>query len=817
MRLNQIFRRLLQLPVFTTVAVLTLAIGIGANAAIFSVIEGVLLKPLPYPRADELVVLDHTAAGLGLKSTGAAPFLYFTYREDGRVFQDVAMVTGDTVSLTGLAEPEEVRCIVVTDGFLPMLGATPTLGRLFSKQDDSPAGAETVILTAGYWRTRFGGDPAVIGRRVLLDGRAREIIGVLPDSFRFLDPKPSLVLPLRIDREKVRLGNFSYTAVARLRPGATLDQATAEVARLLPVALSRFPAFPGFSVKMFDEAKLQPNLRLLETDVVGDVRPVLWVLMGTIGMVLLIACANVANLLLVRADGRQLELAVRAALGASRGRIAYELLAESVILGLFGGVAGLGFAYAGVRTLIALAPGNLPRLDNISIDPTVLLFTLVISIAAGLLFGAIPIFKYAGPHVAAGLRGGGRTASASRERHRARSTLVVVQVALALVLLVSSGLMIRTFQALRQVNPGFTNPEEVLTLRLSIPSAQVKEPEAVVRMQQAIADKIAMIPGVTSVGLTSIVPMTDSGWHDPIFAADKTYEQRQLPPLRLFKFLSPGLLKTMGNTLVAGRDFTWDDAYGKRPVAMVSENLARELWNEPSSAIGKRIRESMSSDWREVVGVVADERDDGVDKKAPTIAFWPMMMVHFEGDEVQVRRTMAYMIRSRRTGSTGLTNEVGHAVWSVNPNLPLASVRPLDAIVSSSMARTSFTLVMLAIAGAMALLLGVAGIYGVISYSVSQRTREIGIRMALGAQRQEVTRMFVRYGLSLAAVGIGFGLAAAVALTRLMGSLLFEISPIDPLTYVAVCLSLVAAAVLASYVPALRATLVNPVTALRAE
>jgi putative ABC transport system permease protein len=817
MRLNQIFRRLLQLPVFTTVAVLTLAIGIGANAAIFSVIEGVLLRPLPYPQPDGLVILDHTAAGLNLKSTGAAPFLYFTYREDGRVFQDVAMWTGDTVSVTGLAEPEEVRCIVVTDGLLPMLGTTPALGRLFSKQDDSPSGGETVILTAGYWRARFGGDPSAIGRRVLLDGRAREIIGVLPDSFRFLDQKPSLILPLRLDREKVRLGQFSYTAVARLKPGATLEQATADVARLIPVGLSRFPPFPGFSLKMFDEAKLQPNLRLLKADVIGDVGSVLWVLMGTIGMVLLIACANVANLLLVRAEGRQQELAVRAALGASRGRIAYELLAESVILGLVGGVAGLGLAYAAVRALIALAPGNLPRLDNISIDPTVLLFTFAISIIAGLLFGAIPVFKYAGPHVAAGLRGGGRTSSASRERHRARSTLVVVQVALALVLLVSSGLMIRTFQALRHVNPGFTNPQEVLTLSLGIPTAQVKEPEAVVRMHQAIMDKIAAIPGVTSVGLTTVVPMTDSGWRDPIFAADKTYEQSQLPSIRLFKFLSPGLLKTMGNTLVAGRDFTWADVYDKRPIALVSENLARELWKEPSAAIGKQIRENMNSAWREVVGVVGDERDEGVDKKAPAIALWPMMMVKFEGDDVLVRRTMAYMIRSQRTGSTGFTNEVSRAVWSVNPNLPLASVRTLDAIVSASMARTSFTLVMLAIAGAMALLLGVAGIYGVISYSVSQRTREIGIRMALGAQRTDVTRMFVRYGLGLAAIGIACGLAAAVALTRLMTSLLFEVSPIDPLTYVAVCVSLTAAAVLASYLPALRATAVNPVTALRAE
>ena len=817
MRLNQILRRLLQLPVFTSVAVLTLAIGIGANAAIFSVIDGVLLKPLPYPDPDQLVVLDHAAPGVNLKHAGAAPFLYFTYREDARVFQDVGMWMGDTVSVTGLAEPEEVRCVDVTDAVLPLLGVKPALGRLFTKADDAPGNPETVILTAGYWRTRLGADPAVIGRRLRLDGQPREVIGVLPDSFRFLDQKPAMILPLRLDRTKVHLGNFSYTALARLKPGATLEQATADTARLIPLSLTRFPPFPGFSAKMFEEAKLGPNLRLLKTDVVGDVASVLWVLMGTIGMVLLIACANVANLLLVRAEGRQQELAIRAALGASRGRIAAELLVESVVLGLAGGWVGIGLAYAAVRALIALAPGNLPRVEEISIDATVLLFTLGISIVSGLLFGAIPIFKYAGPNVASKLRGGGRNSSASRERHRARSTLVIIQVALALVLLVASGLMIRTFQALRHVDPGFTQPEQVLVLSLGIPTTQVKDPEAVIRMHQAIADKIATISGVVSVGLTSLVPMTGSGWHDPIFAEDKTYEASKIPQLRLFKFLSPGLLKTVGHTLVAGRDFTWTDTYERRPVAMVSENLARELWGQPQAAIGKRIRENMNGVWREVVGVVSDVRDDGVDQKAPTTAYWPMLMAGFAGDEIFTRRSAAYMVRSSRTGSAGFAQEVSRAVWSVNPDLPLANVRTLGTVVDASMARTSFTLVMLAMAGGMALLLGVAGIYGVLSYSVSQRTREIGIRMALGAQRTTVTNMFVRYGLTLAGIGIVCGLVSAVALTRLMHSLLFEVSPIDPLTYGAVCVSLVAAAALASYVPALRATTVNPVTALRAE
>jgi putative ABC transport system permease protein len=817
MRLNQVLRRLWQLPVFTTIAVLTLAIGIGANAAIFSVIEGVLLKPLPYPQPDQLVILDHSAGGLNLKHAGSAPFLYFTYREDGRVFQDVAMWSGDTVSVTGLAEPEEVRTVDVTDGMLPILGATPALGRLFTKLDDSPGAADTVILMAGYWRSRFGSDPAAVGRRILIDGKAREIIGVMPDAFRFLDSKPAILLPLQFDRGKVRLGNFSFGSIARLKPGVTPDQATAEMARLLPIAITRFPAWDGMSTQMFIDAKLQPIARLLKEEVVGDIGSVLWVLMGTIGMVLLIACANVANLLLVRAEGRQQELAVRAALGASRGRIAYELLAESVVLGLVGGAAGLGVAYGAVRALVALAPGDLPRIDSIAIDPLVLLFTFTISIVAGLLFGVIPVFKYAGPQVADGLRSGGRNSSASRDRHRARGTLVIVQVALALVLLVGSGLMIRTFQALRHVNPGFTNPEQVLTLSLGIPEAQVKDPVAVVRMQQAIMERVAAVPGVASVGMTSLVPMTNSGWHDPTYAADKTYQKSELPAIRLFKFSSPGLVKAMGNTIVAGRDFTWSDIYDTHPVAMVSENLARDLWKEPSAALGKRIRENQTSAWREVIAVIGDERGEGVDKKAPATAIWPMMMTRFAGNEVQIRRSMSYIIRSPRAGSAAFVNEVSRAVWSVNPNVPLARVRTLDEVVRASMARTSFTLVMLAIAGAMALLLGVAGIYGVISYSVSQRTREVGIRMALGAQRSTVTTMFVRYGLGLAAIGIACGLTAAIVLSRLMGSLLFEVNPTDPLTYVAVCLSLTAAAVLASYIPALRATAVNPVTALRAE
>ena len=815
---KHVLRRLVRSPLFAGMTLLTLAIGIGANTAIFSVIEGVLLKPLPYPHPEELVGLWHTAMGLNIPELNISPSLYFTYKEEGRTFQDVGVWQGGSASVTGLAEPEQVDTLNVSERVLPLLGVKPFLGRTFSQKDDTAGNPETVMLAYGYWQSRFGGDASVIGRRIMVDGAAKEVIGVLPQSFRFLDRKPALVTPFQFDRQKVMLGNFSYQGVARLKPGVTLAQANADVARMLPMDNRRFPPPPGFNVKMFEDARIGPNLRPFKKDLVGDIGSVLWVLMGTIGMVLLIACANVANLLLVRAEGRQQELAIRAALGAGSGQIARELLMESVTLGLMGGALGLAVAYGALKVLVKMGPSSLPRLDDISIDLNVLLFTLAISLVAGLLFGLIPVFKYAGPQLAGTLRGGGRTLSQSRERHRARSTLVVVQVALALVLLISSGLMIRTFQAMRQVQPGFTNPETIQTLRVSIHEAQVKEPERVLRMQQDMIEKIQAIPGVTSVAMTTSVPMDGDGWGDTLFAQDHTYAENKLPAIRRFRFVSPGFFKTMGIRLVAGRDFTWSEVYKQTPVAMVSENTARELWHDPASALGKRIRENKENPWREVIGVIGDVRDDGLNKKAATMIYWPTLMNGFEdGKEIFIRRTLSFVVRSGRTGSESLLKEVRQAVWAVNPNVPVADVRTLDEIYRNSLARTSLTLVMLGIAGAMALLLGVIGIYGVLSYSVSQRTREIGIRMAIGARQQELTQMFVRHGVVLAGIGVACGLAAAYGLTRLMTSLLFEVSPSDPLTYAAVSVVLVAAAVVASYVPARRVSAVDPVEALRAE
>lgn len=817
MALNHLLRRLRRSPMFAVVTLLTLALGIGANTAIFSVLNGVLLKPLPYPHAEELISIDHTAPGVNLQQLGSAPFLYFTYREENRTLRDVGMWRYDSVTLTGSAEPQQVNGIDVTQGVLPILGAQPFLGRLFTRADDSPGSPATVILSYAYWQTHFGGDRSVIGRRILADGETREIVGVLPASFRFLDAKPELILPMRLDRGQTRLGNFSYQALARLKPGATLVQANADAARMIPMAIGNFPPFPGYSTKMFTEARLGPKFRPLKQEVVGDFGNVLWILMATIGIVLAIACANVANLLLVRTEGRQQELAIRAALGAGWGRIARELFAESVMLGLLGGALGLGLAHGAVRWLVHLAPANLPRLDEISIDGEVLLFTLAASLLAGLLFGAIPVLKYAGPRLAVTLRAGGRALSQSKERHRARSTLVVVQVALAMLLLIGSGLMIRTFHTLRQLKPGFANPEEVQMLRIYIQDSEVHEAVQVIRMEQNIMDKVAALPGVSSVGLSSTVPLDSSGWHDAIFAEDRVYSESQVPPLRRFRMVSPGLLKTMGNALIAGRDFAWTDVYDKRPVALVSENMARELWRTPAAAIGKRIRESHKGTWREVVGVVGDELDDGLDQKAPAVAYWPLLMNDFSGNDPYVQRGVTVMIRSSRTGSSGFVQDIGRAIWSVNPNLPLADVRTLREVYDKSLGRTSFALVILGIAGAMALLLGVIGIYGVISYSVSQRTREIGIRMALGSPQRDVTRMFLWHGLRLSALGVAFGLAGAAASARLMSSLLFHVSPLDPLTYAGVAAGLLAAAALASYLPALRATAIDPVDALRAE
>jgi predicted permease len=817
-QLKQVLRRLGRAPMFTVVTLITLAAGVGANTVVFSVLEGILLKPLPYPRAGELVSVAHSAPGVNIKELPASPSSYFIYREQNQTFQDIGLITGDTASVTGAGEPEQVRARRVTDGILPILGASPMLGRSFTRQDDTTGSPDTVMLTYGYWRRKFGGDRNVVGQTIKVDGKPRLVIGVTPQDFRFMDQDdPALIVPFQFDRNKTFLGNFSYSAIARLKPGVTLDQAITDVARMLPIVNRTFPAPPGFSVKMFEDAKIGPNIKPLRERVVGDVGNLLWVLMGSIGLVLLIACANVANLVLVRVEGRRQELAIRAALGARWSRIALELLVESLVLGLLGSALGLGFAYGALRVLVAWAPRGLPRIHEIGIDANVLLFTLGLALLASLLFGCIPIFKYAGGRLSTGLREGARGLSQSREQHRARSVLVVVQVALALVLLVCSGLMARTFVALTRVQPGFTGQAEIQGFALSIPKADVAEDERVARTFEEILHKVEAVPGVKAVGLSTSIPMDGNNSFDPVFAEDRSYRPGELAPIRRFKWISPGFFAAMGTPLVAGRDLTWTDIYNKTPVGLISENMARELWQSPAAALGKRVRVGNTDDWREIIGVVTDVYDDGVNKEAAKTAYWPILMSKFEGEGLRAVRDLSFALRTPRAGTESLMKEVRQAVWSVDPNLPLYDVQTADYYYRTSLARTSFTLLMLGVASAMALLLGTVGIYGVIAYTVSQRTREIGIRMALGAQRRELTGMFLRHGFLLTAIGVACGLVAAVVLSRLMASLLFRVRPVDAITYLAVSVGLLATALVASYLPSRRAATVDPVEALRAE
>lgn len=815
-----VLRRLARAPLFTAITLITLAIGIGANTVVFSVVEGVLLKPLEYPHPDQLIGVWHKAPGIDIPEINIAPFLYFIDREQNTTLQDIGAYNGDSVSITGGGQPEHIGGLDVTDGTLPLLGVKPLLGRIFTRRDDTVDAPKTIILSYGYWQRRFGGRKSVIGQTLTADGTTREIIGVLPKDFHFLDYRDAAVfLPMQLDRSKTKLGNFSFRALARLKPGVSMNQANADLARLIPIAIHSFPAPEGFSAAIFDKARLEPTLRPLKKDVIGDIGNVLWVLMGSIVVVLLVACANVANLLLVRVEGRRHELAIRSALGADRKSITGGLFAESLALGFAGSLIGLALAYGALRILVSMAPTGLPRLEEIGIGLPVLLFTLLVALFVSGVIGMIPVLKYSGVRMNTGLREGGRALSQSRERHRARKALVVVQVGLALMLLICSGLMIRTFQALAHVSPGFAGPAELESFRIYIPETQIPDTQQanVLRMEQAIENKLAAIPGVTSVAITTSLPLTGSESIDPVMAADRTYKDGEMAPLRRFNFVSPGYFSTMGTPMIAGREMTWDEAFQKRPVAIISENFAREYWRDPSSAIGQRIRVATTDQWSEVIGVAGDVYDDGVSKPAPSSVYWPLYQDKFEGQKETVRRGVSFAVRSPRAGSAEFMKEVQQTVWSVNPDLPLADATTEGELYTKSMARTSFTLIMLCVAGGMALLLGVVGIYGVISYAVTQRTREIGIRMALGARREALTAMFVRQGLWLTGIGVVLGLACAFVIMRFMASLLFKVSPVDPWTYSVATVSIVVIASLACYLPSRRAAIVDPVNALRAE
>jgi putative ABC transport system permease protein len=803
-------RGLLRAPSFTAITVGTLGLGIGSLAAIFTVVNGVLLKPLPFDDQEALVSVAHTAPGAALDDVGLSTAMALTYRDEQRSFEDIGFWTGEQVSVTGRGNPERVTAMRVTAAILPILRIQPAVGRRFTREDDTAGAPHTIMLGHAYWQSRFAADPSVRGSTLRVDGIPREIIGVLPPGFRLSSQQEvSIYLPLQLDRGNLNFA-WAYQSVARLRPGATHQQAQADVGRMLRIVPERIPE-GALNLETIERTRLGPNLRPLKNDVVGNVGNVLWVLLGTAACVLLIACANVSNLFLVRAEGRLQEVAVRTVMGATRGRVARQFSIESVALGLLGGLVGLGLALAGVRLLIWMGPVSVPRLDEIAVNRTVLTVTLGVSLLCGLLFGLFPVFRLMGMDLVAALKEGGRGGSPGRQRHRARHTLVITQTAVAFVLLTGSGLMIRSFQTLQNVDPGFANPSQVLTFRVEIPVAEIEKEEQVLLAYEDMWRRFREIPGVTSVGASTSVTMGgDFGYATLLMVEDFPPQPNDPLTTKRFNWVTGDYFATMQNPVAAGRAIDWADIRAGRAVAMLTANLAEEYWENPRDAIGKRIRMPIPgglSPWFEVVGVVGDVRDNGVSQDAPPVVFLPL---------ATSTRSLAFAIRTNLPPAS-LLPQARAAVGAVNPNLPLANVRTLDDILDRSMARTSFTLVTLTIAAAVALALGLVGLYGVIASIVSQRTHEIGVRMALGATRRDVSRMVLRRGMILAGAGVIVGLVAAVGLTRLMSSLLYGVQPTDPITFAAVATLLLAVAFVASYLPASRASRTDPLVALRFE
>jgi predicted permease len=822
--LRYALRGLSRRPAFTTAAVLTLALGIGATTAIFSVVYSVLIKPLPYPNADELVRIRHSVSG-ELGGADFEPTMYFTYRDENRTFATIGLWQENSATLTDRGEPERVSTLRVTDGTLQALGVQPMRGRGFTAQEHGPAleGPAPVILSYGFWQRRFGGDEAAIGRQVSLDSQPSQVVGIMPPDFRFpldMTPPPDVIVAVRLDRAVLQIdGAWDFQGLARLEPGVTPAEARTDIERMLPIWREAWPLRPelGVTREALASFRMAPVIRPLKDDLVGGVASMMWVLMGAIGAVLLVACANIANLMLVRADARRHEFAVRAALGAVPARIARALLVESLSLGAAGSVLGLMLAYAGLQILVATGPSNLPRLQEIAVYPPVLAFTVAVSLASTLLFGSITALKHV-RHIDAPKTLGARSTSASRERSATRNTLVIVQVALALVLVVSAALMIRTFQALRDVDPGFLDPATIQTARIWMPNVLAPDPERYTGMQHEILDKIAALPGVASAGFASQLPMEAPPVNPPIVIEGQTLAAGETPPTRGHKFVSPGYFEAMGTRIIAGRDITWSDIDAGGRVVLISEDFARELAAEPAGALGKRIRTFAETDaWREVIGVVEGVHEDSLYEEPQGSVYWPVLVENMWGTPVVGTSAAALVIRSGRAGTASLMEEVRQAVRSVNGSIPITSERTMQDLYSGSLARTSFTLVMLAIAGGMALLLGIVGIYGVIAYVVSQRAREIGIRSALGAEPRQLKKMFLLHGLMLTGVGVVVGLVVAGALGRSMSALLFGIEPMDPAAYVAAIGVILAAAALASYLPARRAATIDPMETLRAE
>ena len=802
-------------PSFTVPVLATLGLAIGGTVVAFSVVDNVLLKPLPYPNQDALVDVAHEAPGAGLDELAASPAIYFTYRDHNESFTAIGLWDSDDspATVTGGGDPETVATLGVTHEILPILGLAPLLGRTFAADDDERGSAPTAILSHRYWQRRFGGTNA-IGQTLTVQGVAREIIGVLPPAFRFFEYDADVLYPLQPQREGAAFGSFDGSAIARLRDGVTLDEASADIRRMIPILEAEFPPLrAGF----FSSSGFAPKLKSLKQSVVGDLDETLWILFGTTAILLLVACANVVNLVLLRNESRRHEVAIRMALGADALRIGTLVGTEGVVLSLVAASVGLAIAAAVLPLVLARTADVLPGVMSIGIGIRVALFTLGLSILAVLVLAVAPAFQLLRSSAVRALHRGAGAMTAGRDRHRVRHALVVTQVALAMLLLIGSGLMWRTFAALRDVPPGFDDPATIQTFQLTLPTAGAADDEAAAaaRAQQAILERLAAVNGVRSAALAAFddgLPLDGDGRS----AAVEIELRDRAPgtePAREVQLVSPGFFETLGTPLVSGRMFDWTDVFEQRPVAVISENMAVEEWGSPAAALGKRIRIFATAPWMEVVGVVQPVYHDGLDRPAPGTVTVPLQT----GGALRAPLNATFVVRSGRVGTPGFIRELEQAVWGAQPAVSLLNVRTLGDLYRRSLARTTLTLQLLGTMATIALLLGLVGVYGSIGYAVAQRRREIGICRALGAPDSAVRRRFLKQAFLLAGGGTAVGLVAAVALSQALRSQLYGVSPLDPLTYAVVAAGLIAAAAVASYLPARRAAAVDPIDVLRAE
>jgi putative ABC transport system permease protein len=803
-------RRLAKSPAFTLVVVVTLALGIGANTAIFSAVNAVLLRPLAYADPERLVTIEHLYPSLGgMKAPVSVPGFH-DYQARGRTFESMAVETGWAANLTGQGEPERLPAARVTGRFFGTLGVPALVGRGLLPGEDSAGREHVVVLSHGLWQRLFGGDPGVVGRSLALNGERYEVVGVMPPEFRdFFNRTVELWAPLVFEPAQFADGQRTHeflNLTARVRPGVPLEQAAAETRSLAEQLKQQYPdAYP-------------PDWSLVMTPLaqraVGPVRPALLVLLGAVGFVLLIACANVANLLLARAAARSKEIAVRTALGASRDRLVRQLLTESLLLALAGGVLGLVLAYAGVRGVVALHPAQLPRADEIGIDAPVMGFTLVVSLVTGLLFGLAPAVHASATDLHGVLKEGGRGSAGDRGGQGLRRTLVVAEVALALTLLTGAGLLVRSFARLQGVDPGFA-PDHLLTFNLSLPGARYPGDREQAAFFDQVLPAIAAVPGVRSAGATSVMPFGGS-WATRSFDIEGYQPPPKQPgPWGDIRIVSPRFFETLHIPLRRGRLLTEDDRSGGRLVAVIDDEFVRRYW-PGQDPIGKRLTfgppagaaDTSAREWIEVVGVAGHTKHEGLDAEDRLQLYLPYR-----------QRPLPFLTVAVRTaGEPGpYVNRMRSAVRSVDPDQPIAAVRTMDELIAQSVGQRRLSMLLLSVFSGIALVLASVGIYGLMSYSVAQRSRELGVRIALGAARADVLRLVLRQGMSLALTGIALGVGAAVALTRLIESQLYGVRATDPGTFAGVAGLLGVTALAANLVPALRATRVDPAVVLREE